>query len=121
MRAWRGAVMPPMVMVTATGPAVGRNGFVAHAGEQPVGGDRQFIGGAIGQDDAEFVAGETAEKILAAQARADALGDLRDHILGDIEAIGFVEVGEMIDGDQEESRARGGNAPPRRAWRRALR
>ena len=87
----------------------GRDGFVAHAGEQPLGGDRQFVRRATGQDDAELVAGEAAEIILAAQARADALGDLRDHLLGDVEAVGFVEIAEMIDGDQQEA-ARGAEA-----------
>ena len=40
--------------------------------------------------------------ILAAQTRTDALGDLRDHVLGGVEAVGFVEPAEMIDGDQQE-------------------
>ena len=79
------------------------NGFVAHAGQQPVGGDRQFLRRAGRQDDAELVAGEAAEIVLAAQARADALGDLRDHFLGDVKAVGLVEVGEMVDGDQQEA------------------
>ena len=103
MRAWRGAVTPPIVTVTATGPASVDNGLVTHAGQQPVGGDRQFVRRAGRQDDAELVAGEAAEIVLAAQARADALGDLRDHFLGDIKAVGLVEVGEMVDGDQQEA------------------
>ncbi len=41
--------------------------------------------------------------ILAAQPRADALGDLGDHFVGDVEAIGLVEPAEMIDGDQQEA------------------
>ncbi len=83
--------------------AGGRNGLVAHAGEQPFGRHRQFVGGAAGQDDAEFVAGEAAEMILAAQPRADALGDLGDHLVGGVEAVGFVEPAEMVDGDQQEA------------------
>ena len=81
----------------------GRDGLVAHAGQQALGGDRQFVGRATGQDHAEFVAGEAAEMILAAQPGLQALGDLRDHVLGDVEAVGFVEVGEMVDGDQQET------------------
>ena len=81
----------------------GRDGLVAHAGEQPLGGDRQFVGGAARQDDAELVAGEAAEMVLAAQPRADALGDLGDHLLGGVEAVGFVEAAEMIDRHQQEA------------------
>ena len=85
------------------GAGGGHDRLVAHAGQQAVGGDRQFVGRATRQHDAELVAGEAAEIILAAQARAKALGDLRDHFLGDVEAIGLVEAAEMIDGHQQEA------------------
>ena len=75
VRAWRGAVTPPIVTVTATGPAA-----VAHDSSRTPASRRsaaivmssgvQFV-----QDDAELVAGEAAEMILAAHARAQALGD----------------------------------------------
>ena len=69
----------------------------------------QFFRRAAGQQHAEFVAREAAEIILAAQTRADALGDLRDHLLGGVEAVSFVEIAEMVDGDQQEA-ARGAEA-----------
>ena len=104
MRAWRGAVTPPMVMVTATGPACGLHGVVAHAGQQPIGGDRQFVRRARFQNDAELVAGEAAETVARrAAGRGCAWRAAAMTSLGDVEAVGFVEPGEMIDGDQQEA------------------
>ncbi len=81
----------------------GWDGFVAHAGQQTLGGDRQLIGRATGQHYAELVAGETAEMVLGAQPRTDALGDLRNDLLGHLEAVSLVEPAEMIDGDQQKT------------------
>ena len=41
--------------------------------------------------------------ILAAHMRADALGDRGDHLVGDVEAIGFVDAAEIVDRYQEEA------------------
>ena len=60
-------------------------------------------GRAVLQDQAEFVAGEHAEMIGAAHLRADAFCDLRDGLVGDGEAIGFVEMAEIVDRDQQEA------------------
>ena len=110
VRAWRGAVTPPMVTVTATGPAA-----VCTISSRTPASSRsaaivQFVGRAVVEDDAELVAGEAAEMILAAQLRADALGDLRDHLVGDVEAVGFVDAAEIVD-----RRPAGSRSEPRSA------
>ena len=87
-------------------PGAGRHHFVAHAGQQPLGGDRHVVGRAIAQHQAEFVAGKAAERVLAAHAAAQALGDLGDHLIGDVEAVGFVDARQIVDGDQQESAGR---------------
>ena len=68
-------------------PGVGRHHLVAHAGEQPLGGDRHVVGRAVAQHQAELVAGKTAERVLAAHPAAHALGDRADHLVGDVETV----------------------------------
>ena len=70
LRAWRGAVTPPIVTVDRDRPGRGLHDVVAHAGEQPVGGDQHVVRRAVVQDDAELVAGKAAEMVLAAHAGA---------------------------------------------------
>ena len=76
---------------------------VAHAGQQAVGGVLHVVGRAVVQDHAELVAGKAAELIAAAHLGAQALGDRADHLVGDIEAVGFVDAREIIDRDQHEA------------------
>ena len=52
---------------------------------------------------AELVAGETAQHIGAAHLRPHALGDRRNHLVGDVITIGFVDAREIIDGRKQEA------------------
>ncbi len=103
LRAWRGAVTPPIVTVTATGPAA----VVIVSSRTPVSSRSAATANSSGvqlvSTTPNLLPENAAEMVLAAQARADALGDLRDHLLGDIEAIGLVEPAEMVDGDQQKA------------------
>ncbi|MGY2931632.1 hypothetical protein ACVWZ6_001234 [Bradyrhizobium sp. GM6.1] len=84
----------------------GRHHLVANAGEETFGSHVHVIDGAVLQDQAELVAGEAAEHVAAAQARANARGDVEDHGVGNVEAEGLVDTREMIDADQHEGRGR---------------
>jgi hypothetical protein len=101
VRAWRGAVNPPS-HGGGDRAGGGLHHLVADAGDQPVGGDQQIIRRAIVQDDAELVAGHAPEMVFPAQLRMHALGDRGDDLVGDIEAIGFVDATELIDRRQQE-------------------
>ncbi len=83
--------------------AAGLHDLVAHAGEQPIGGDQHVVGRAILQDDAELVAGKPPEMVLAAQLAAHALGHRGDHLLGDLDAVGLVDAAEIVDRHQQEA------------------
>ncbi len=76
-----------MVIVTATGPAEVGDHLLAHARQQPLGGDRHIVDGAFAKHDAEPVAGIAAERILAAHQAANAFADRMDHLIGDVEAV----------------------------------
>ena len=76
-----------MVTVTAIGPALVEHHLVADPGEHALGGDRHVVGRAVAQYQAEFVAGEAAERILAALSAAQALGHRSNHLVGDVEAV----------------------------------
>ncbi len=90
-------------------PGAGRHQFVAHAGDQPLGGDGHVVGRTVGQHDAELVAGVAAERVLAAHAAADALGDRGDHLIGDVVAVELVDAPQIVDAHHQES-ARGAEA-----------
>ena len=87
-------------------PGSGRHHVVVHAGQEPLGGDRHVVGRAVAQHQAELVAGKTAERVLAAHAAADAPGDRADHLVGDVETVGLVDAGDVVDGDQHEAARR---------------
>ena len=65
------------------------------------------FGAAILQQDPEFVRGEAADAIPAAQGAADAAADNGDDLVADIVAIGFVDEREIVDAG-EQKRALGG-------------
>ena len=46
------------------------------------------------------------ERVLAAHAAAHAPGDRADHLVGDVETVGLVDAGEVVDGDQHEAARR---------------
>ena len=87
-------------------PGRGLHDLVAHAGQQPVGGDQHVVGRAVVQDDAELVAGQPPEMILAAQLAAHPLGHRGDHLFGDFEAVGFVDASQIVDRHQQEAAGR---------------
>ena len=95
-----------MVTVTAIGPAAVGTISSRTAGQQALGGDRHVVGRAVAQHEAELVAGIAAERILAAHPAAHALGDRADHLVGDVEAVGFVDAAEIVDRDQQEAAGR---------------
>ena len=82
---------------------VGRHQFVAHAGQQPLGGDRHIVRRAVLEDDAEFVARIAAQRIAPAHQAADALAHHPDHLIGGIVAVRLVDAAEIVDGDQEKA------------------
>ena len=88
--------------MTETGPDLRRHHVVADRGQEALGGDVHVFDGAVLQDQAELVAGEAAEHVAAAQPRADAFGDVRDHGVRHVEAEGVVDPRQMIDADQHE-------------------
>ena len=87
-------------------PDRGLHHVVARADQQAVGRDQHVVGRAVVEDDAELVAGEAAEMVLAAQLRADARGDRGDHLVGDVEAVGLVDAAEIVDRGQHEAAGR---------------
>jgi hypothetical protein len=79
---------------------------VADAGDQTVGRDRQVIGRAVVQDDAELVAGHASQMVLPAHLRMQALADRGNDLVGDVEAVGFVDAAKLIDRGQQEAAGR---------------
>src|SRR5216683_333538 len=77
--------------------------LLAHAIEQPLRRNRQFVRRAIGQNDPELVSGEAAKVILATQPRANTLADLGDDGVAYVKAISFVEMAKVIDGYQQKT------------------
>ena len=76
---------------------------VAHAGQQALAGLLHVFGRAVVEDHGELVAGEAAEMVAAAHLGAQPLGDRADHLVGDVEAVGLVEAGEIVDRDQQQA------------------
>ncbi len=74
--------------------------------EHAFGGNRHIVRRAVAQHQAEFVAGIAAQRVLAAHPAAQALGNRADHLIGDVEAVGFVDACEIVDRDQQESARR---------------
>ena len=87
-------------------PGAGRHQFITDTGDQPLGGDGHVVGRTIRQHDAELVARVAAERVLAAHAAVDALGDRGDHLVGDIVAVGQIDPSQIVDAHQQKS-ARG--------------
>ena len=102
-RAWRGAVTPPIVAVTETGPTVVITTSSRTPARKRSAATTISSGEQLRRIDAEFVAGETAEAILGPHPGAQALGDGADHLVGDVVAIGLVDAREIVDRDQEEA------------------
>ncbi len=88
----------------------GRYHFVANGGQKPLGGDIHIVDRTVLQDQPEFIAGEPAEHVAAAQPRANAFAHFGNYRIGDIEAERVVDARQMIDADQHEG---GGRAQAR--------
>ena len=76
---------------------------VANDRQDAVGGDGHVLRLAIAHQEAELVAGEPAQQIAATHARADAPADRGDDRIGDVEAVGIVDMGEIVDGRDDEA------------------
>lgn len=57
------------------------------------------------QQQRELVAGDAADHVALAQQRGDAVRNLRDDGVGDVEAEGVVDDGELVDGDNQDRAA----------------
>ena len=95
-----------MVAVTAIGPIDVRNTSSRMPDEESIGRNRDVLGRAIVQDDAELVSGEPADEIVAAHLGAQAPGDERNNLVGDFVAIGLVDAREIVDRDQKKPAGR---------------
>ena len=84
-------------------PGPGRHHVVADAREHPLGRNRHVVGHAVAQHQAEFVAGETAERVLAAHPGAHAFPHFADHFVGDVETIGFIDARQIVDRNQKKA------------------
>ena len=121
LRAKRGMLTAPIEAVTETGPDLvgtisSRTAARKRSAATMVSSTVQLL-----QDQPELVAGEPPEHVAAAQPRADAFSDFRDHPVGDIEAEGIVDAGEMVDADQAGRRRSSGSGRIPRSPRPAKR
>ncbi len=103
-------MIAPIEAVDGDRPGIGWHHLVANAGQKALGGNVHVVDAAVLQYEAEFVAGEPAEYVAAAQPRANAFGDFRNHCIRDIEAERIVDARQMVDANQHE---RAGRAEPR--------
>ena len=92
---------------------------VANGRHQPSGDGLDAVGVAIVQHHAEFVRGEPADAIPAAQRAAQAAADDGDHLVADVEAVGLVDQSEVVDAGKQE-RALGRSAAGVRQQQRQL-
>ena len=81
---------------------LGVHNTIANADQQPFGGNPDVVGTALLQHDAEFVAGVAAERVGAAHLGAQPLRDFRDHFVGNVIAVGFVDARQVVDRNEQE-------------------
>jgi len=105
-RAWRGPVTPPIVTVTATGPAAVCTTSSRTPASRRSAAVSMSSGVQLFRMMPNLVPEKTPEMVLAAHLAADAPGDLRDHLVRGVEAVGLVDAGEIVDRHQHEA-ARG--------------
>ena len=71
---------------------------------EALGGGIEFFGGAGLQNDAELVAGITADFVTAAQRTAQTCGDDADNLVGDLKAVCPVQMPEIAEACEHEHR-----------------
>ena len=103
VRAWRGAVTPPMVTVTATGPALVSIGSSRTAASSRSAATDNSSGVQVFRMTPNLLPEKRPSRSSPRSFGLHAFGKLGDHLLGDVEAIGFVEPAEMVDGDEQET------------------
>src|SRR5712671_1731301 len=81
----------------------GTNDVIAHTRDQALSGLLHFIRRTIVENDAELVAGEAAELIAAAHLGAQALGHRTNRLVGNLEAVRFVEARKIVDRYQHKA------------------